>query len=241
MLKRIFLYVCLFLAVAYVILAFTNYRSLLPGYHVFVYTPQKYKVKLDEASVSRNRLQEKYKKALVMAQQEETLMQAGKVMTQKLSEDIFPFWYGTNYHFYGKTEVPGRGKIGCGYFVTTTLRDLGIPIEKDRLAQIASGDMIKELVGEENAKTFRSMPLENFLDNVRLSGQGLYVVGLDTHTGFILYDKNNEIWFIHASGRFPEAVVKEQAMENKTLAFSDIRVLGKISTSGRLMQKWLGV
>lgn len=241
MIKRIFWYVCLFMSLAFVLLSFTDYRSLLPGYHVFFYTPQKYKAVLDSADVARQKLKGKYGRALVRAQQEETLMQAGKVMTKRLTENIFPFWYGTAYHFYGKTEVPGRGKIGCGYFVTTTLRDLGIPIEKNRLAQIASGEMIKELVGEAHTQTFTRVPLEDFLANVRLSGKGLYIVGLDTHTGFIFVDEQEEIWFIHASGRFPLAVVKEPAMENKTLAYSDIRVLGKISASGRLMQRWLGV
>jgi hypothetical protein len=57
---------------------------------------------------------------------------------------------------------------------------------------------------------------------------GLYIVGLDCHTGF-LYNDGNEVYFIHASYATPKIVIKEKAKESGILIASKYRVIGKVN------------
>src|SRR5690606_907796 len=58
-----------------------------------------------------------------------------EVFTLKLLNEIIPYWYGTEWDFEGHTAIPNEGKIACGYFVSTTLRDMGLNINRYKLAQ----------------------------------------------------------------------------------------------------------
>ena len=51
-----------------------------------------------------------------------------------LVNDIIPFWYGTKWSFEGHTNKPNDGEIACGYFVSTTLKDVGLNINRYHLA-----------------------------------------------------------------------------------------------------------
>lgn len=208
---------------ASVYLYFMKRTPILWGYHEFYFTPKKYKNTLHQLSNERKNLHEK----------QTNLSQA--FISQFHS--LMPFWYGTRYSFYGQTQTPGEGKIACGYFVTTVLEDIGLEIERNKLAQLPSEEMIKTLVEKKSIRRFSQYNITDFLEGVRENGTGLYVVGLDTHTGFLLY-QNNEMRFIHASGRFPFAVVNERAKESIILGKSNYRIIGKLSDDEKVLQNW---
>ena len=42
-----------------------------------------------------------------------------------LRDDLLPAWNGTAWAMNGTSQVPGRGSIACGYFVSTTLMHAG--------------------------------------------------------------------------------------------------------------------
>lgn len=237
---RFTLFVLILLVVVFPILYLFGFGSMLPGYHVLYYTPQKYKKTVENMVQVRNAARNKYVKAVVESQKAEFLKSAGDTLVYSIEEKLFPYWYGTSYDFSGNTQTPGRGKIACGYFVTAVLADMGIPIDRNRLAQVASEEMVLELVGEERIQRFKSTNITEFLEAVRQQGDGLYVVGLDTHTGFLLA-KNDDVDFIHASARFPSMVLREDALDSPTLRYSNYRVLGKISDNTSLLAKWLNV
>jgi hypothetical protein len=151
---------------------------------------------------------------------------------------IFPDWYGTPWDFNGTTEVPGEGKIACGYFVSTVLRDAGWKVQRTRLAQQASENIILSLTGESYIKRFRRVTIDDFVKTVQEWGPGIFVVGLDVHTGFIVND-DNEVYFVHASYAEPFMVVKEKALESKVLQASRYRVLGKFTADPEFIRKWL--
>ena len=155
-----------------------------------------------------------------------------------IETEIVPFWYGTDWDFYGTTEKPGEGKIACGYFVTTVLRDAGVRVNRVSLAQQASENIIKSLTSEAHIQRFRNQSVEKFVEKIKQSGAGLYVVGLDFHVGFILQD-NDETYFIHSSYVEPAEVVREKAVESTVLASSKYRVVGKISGDSQFIVKWL--
>ena len=65
------------------------------------------------------------------------IAEARTVLTRSIYNDLLPAWYGTPWDFNGTSEVPQQGKIACGYFVSTILRDAGWKVERVRLAQQA--------------------------------------------------------------------------------------------------------
>ena len=197
-----------------------------------------YKDTLAKLEVERVALASRYQQAASSAQQADVMAQAGTVVTRYIYTEIFPSWYGTPWDFYGTTEVPQQGKIACGYFVSTVLRDAGWRVQRARLAQQASENIILSLTTDSYVKRFRSVPISDFVTAVKKWGVGIYVVGLDIHTGFIV-NTGGEVYFIHSSYVEPYTVVRERASESKILAASKYRVLGRITADGKFIEKWL--
>jgi hypothetical protein len=186
-------------------LPFTRLKGLMPGYHTFVYTPEKY----EDVKTS---VQSQNKKDLAYI----------------IDKKLLPYWLGTTWNFNGTTQVPGEGSIACGYFVTTLLRDAGVKLERVKLAQMASEDMMKILCKKEHIKRYHNTGINDFVSSVKKQGYGLYVVGLDLHTGFVLCDSASDVYFIHSSGIPPYCVVKEAGLTSPLLINSAYRVLGKL-------------
>ncbi len=145
---------------------------------------------------------------------------------KSIDKQLFPYWYGT------------RGTIACGYFVTTVLRDAGLTLNRVKLAQAPSEEMIRMLVQKQHIQTFSRVPLDDFVRAVKRQGKGLYIVGLDNHTGFIVYD-NSGVRFVHASGGIPFCVLHENAASAGILRKSRYRIVGKISDDEKVLREWL--
>lgn len=135
-------------------------------------------------------------------------------------------WMGTAWTFSGTSQTPGQGSIACGYFVTTTLEQAGVELERVRLAQAASETMILGTTESESVRRYRDAPLDAFLEGVRSQGEGYYIVGLDNHTGFLKVESTGEVAFVHSGpGR---GVVSENPADSPELARSRYRVTGKL-------------
>lgn len=161
-----------------------------------------------------------------------------KIFTEAVTETIAPGWFGTTWNFYGASETPQQGSIACGYFVTTVLRDAGLPIARIKLAQCASEQMITSLIQSKYISRFSNIPMEDFIRSVQNQGYGLYVIGLDNHTGFI-YNDGREIYFIHSSYIGSRVVQQEKAAVNPILKQSKYKVLGKISSDEKVLERWI--
>jgi hypothetical protein len=155
-----------------------------------------------------------------------------------ITQKIFPYWYGTKWDYNGTTQMPNEGSIACGYFVTTTLRDMGVPINRVKMAQCASEEMINSLTSKEHIHHLSNLSLKEFEKKMVSYGNGLYIIGLDNHTGFI-YINGDEHFFIHSTGWFPFKVVKDLIIESSVLAKSKYRVIGKISDDDVFLKKWV--
>ena len=59
----------------------------------------------------------------------------GEIFKESLLNKIIPFWEGTEWSFEGHTSKPKSGKIACGYFVSTTLQDIGLNLNRYKLAK----------------------------------------------------------------------------------------------------------
>lgn len=197
-----------------------------------------YKDVIIRLEAERVALASRYRQAATPAEEANVIAEARTVVIKSIYAEIFPSWYGTSWDFNGTTEVPQQGKIACGYFVSTVLRDAGWKVQRARLAQQASENIILSLTTDSHVKRFRRVAIGNFVDAVKKWGAGIYVVGLDIHTGFII-NTGAEVYFIHSSYVEPYSVVREKATESKILTASKYRVLGKITADDQFIEKWL--
>lgn len=153
-----------------------------------------------------------------------------------ITQDIFKQWLGTPWDFNGCTHVPKQGKIACGQFVNAVLCDAGFDIPRNRWAQMASEPVIQILSSD--LKRFSNKPIEKVQAYIKSCPDGLYIVGLDCHVGYI-YKKGNEIKFVHASYYKPEeGVMMEELDSENPLKNSKYRVVGRI-LSDEMLRKWL--
>ncbi|HHG86121.1 MAG TPA: hypothetical protein ENJ82_15335 [Bacteroidetes bacterium] len=165
------------------------------------------------------------------------LAQSRTLILNHLSQDLIPQWYGTAWDFNGITQTPREGKIACGYFVSTLLRDAGFQVQRARMAQQASLYIIRSLSPKAQRQRWTHISTATFAERMAAQPQGLYVIGLDIHTGFILHDAAG-VWFIHASYGNPAVVVREAAATSAVLAQSQLFVLGRVDNDW-LLKKWL--
>jgi hypothetical protein len=161
-----------------------------------------------------------------------------RCFTDLIFQSYFEIWNGTPWAFYGTTRTPQKGTIACGYFVTTILEDMGVPIKRVEMAKTYSEKMIKTLVQTENIKKYTPFNLVNFVKDLSKKSDGVYLAGLDNHTGFIVV-KNHEVYFIHSSVISPGCVVREKALESVALQINRYTVLGCLTEDHAFMNAWL--
>ena len=169
---------------------------------------------------------------------QEILENASNFLYQNLTDSLIPYWYGTAWDYNGISQKPGKGKIACGYFVFTLLRDAGFRLPRVKMSQAASEQAIKSLVNSKQINRYSNISLEEFITKMKTKGNGIYIVGLDNHVG--LYQvKNEESWFLHSTVIYPSCVIKEKAAYSPALQYSSYRVVGKLSDYETLTKQWL--
>ncbi len=161
-----------------------------------------------------------------------------KILTNAIAKTIVPAWIGTAWDFNGTTQTPQKGSIACGYFVTTVLQDAGFAIARTKLAQCASEQMITTLVQPKYVQRFSNISIEKFIAAIPASNIGLYIVGLDNHTGFI-YNDGQDIFFIHSTFAGTRNVQKEMAVTSWVLQQSKYKVLASLSADEKILEKWI--
>ncbi|MBD2766933.1 hypothetical protein IC235_03385 [Hymenobacter sp. BT664] len=196
-----------------------------------------YPQRLRALAQRRTALATRYQQADTGPEKAALQRQARQLLITALHTDIWPTWYGTPWAFYGTTQTPQRGSIACGYFVTTTLRDAGIRLERVALAKTTSESLVKNLTDEAHIHRYSLVPQRSFVQQVQQLGDGLYVVGLDFHVGFLLVDKG-EVRFIHSTYLGESTVVDEEAATAPALR-SNYRVVGCLSADPHFIESWL--
>ena len=186
----------------------------------------------------KSHLKNRYLAAGSSSARQRVLQEGNVVLYSYLVDSLVPFWYGTRWDYNGTSQVPGSGYIACGYFVSTSLRDAGFNLPRVKMAQQASEVAIRSLVGIHKLKRFSNVPMKRFMSTVDASGDGLYVVGLDNHIGF-LYKCGTARHFIHSSYDYPGGVQKENVWRSPMLTSSKYRVYGKLTGDETLTRKWL--
>lgn len=175
-----------------------------------------------------------------VAQHKSTLVgrphkEASDYLFHLVNDSIYNYWKGTTWAFHGMSRTPGEGSIACGYFVTNTLADLDFKIERIKLAQCISGDMIKALctdIHSFNGITNFKAYMEKQPDN------SVYIVGLDFHTGYVVKE-SGQSYFLHSNYIEHEGVVKEKIEESRALQKNKFFMIGSLTSNKQLLQKWV--
>ncbi|HZY39680.1 MAG TPA: hypothetical protein VFE53_23655 [Mucilaginibacter sp.] len=152
-----------------------------------------------------------------------------------IDEDIYNYWVGTPWDFYGTTRQPKTGSIACGYFVTNTLTDLGFKIDRVGLAEGVSGDMIKKLcVG---IHSFYSLnKLNSYLAKQPVNS--VFIIGLDFHTGYVVKTAAG-CYFFHSSYIKKQGVIREKIDASQALSTNKFFMIGSLTANEGLLRKWV--
>lgn len=170
------------------------------------------------------------------SQKDSLLKAAHDTLSTLIIKDYFGHWYGTAWEFEGTTRTPKEGTIACGYFVTTVLEDAGFNIPRVKWACVPSETMIKGMT--KKLKHIINRPVSEVEAYIQQAGEGLYVVGLDNHTGFI-YNDGKVIRFVHSNYYLPqEGVMAQELDSHNPLKNSKYRVIGKILDDA-MMKNWI--
>lgn len=148
------------------------------------------------------------------------LEKARKVALETIVDELMPEWYGTPWAMNGTATHPGDEPIACGYFVSTLLRDAGFSLHRVRFAQAAALRIQKATTprGREVHRFF-SIPPASLARELAVLGDGLYIIGLNVHVGFVVVD-GNDVRFVHSSYTGVREVISEPLAEAHSIANS---------------------
>lgn len=165
--------------------------------------------------------------------------QAGVLFTEGLLQEIIPHWYGTPWDFNGYTDTPQKGKIACGYFVSTTLLHSGINLDRYKLAQQAPKDEVIALSLRKPFRGFSGFPASSMATNMNQElKEGLYFLGLgESHVGYLL-KQDSELYLIHANYTDDAVVTIQPLMESVFKHFANWH-LAEITYNRALLKCWL--
>jgi cell wall-associated NlpC family hydrolase len=182
---------------------------------------------------------ERYRKASTAAAKKAVIVDARKLLESNLPE-LMRCWLGTPWDFNGTAKEPGAEKIACGYFVSTVLEGACFDIQRISLAQQASQNILRTFLPE-NELQVRGSAYKMYRAEISRNRPGIYIVGLDTHVGFIVVPENrgSDFRFLHASGSQPWCVVDENADQALVLQKSKYRVHGNLTASDAVIRSWL--
>ncbi len=198
---------------------------------------EKYEVLVGELKRWREDLAGKYNNARSQTEKQ-VIEKDARLILELMMPEMMRCWLGTEYDFNGTAEKPGEGKIACGYFVSTVIRDAGFRVNRYKLAQQPSANILHTFIPREDCVLEMGTPYSKFADNVESMESGVYIVGMDTHVGFIV-NRSDGMRFLHASGSRPRAVVEESRENAGVLRRSNWRMIGGLTRDTGSIRTWL--
>lgn len=178
---------------------------------------------------------------LALSLNQATLEDVKAAFSNHLVNRLIPHWYGTEWSFSGHTAVPKIGKIACGYFVSTTLRDMGLRLNRYKLAQKSPIDEAKMISCGAVVNTITANDATTILEEInKITQEGISFIGFDEgHVGFLL-KKEGELFLIHSNYLYPNAEVCIEPIEKSNVfkKFNTFHIVD-ISNNDLLIQRWL--
>jgi hypothetical protein len=199
--------------------------------------PATYAVLVSELERWRSELAVRHRKARTEA--ERSLVENdARVLLEHVLPEMMRCWLGTPWDFNGTAAKPGGGRIACGYYVATVLKDAGFQLDRYQLAQQPSGNILRSFLEKESCVLAVGKPYESYAEEIANAEPGIYLIGLDTHVAFLVIG-GDDFRFIHSSGSRPWCVVDEGRDEAHVLQRSNWRMTGNLTGDPKVLRRWL--
>jgi hypothetical protein len=172
--------------------------------------------------------------------------EARRFIVETLVREIFPAWMGmpSGGGPQATASLPHQPGmyISCSYFLTAALQNAGLVLEsRARFAQAPAAWIERALLppGGQIHRYGNLSPRDLERRLVEL-GDGLYVVGLNIHVGFIVV-RDDHAWFVHSSYTPPGTVVNEPVVESMAIALSQAKGywVSPLFRDDRIIEMWL--
>ena len=180
------------------------------------------------------------------AAREEVRTEARAYVLAALREVVFPAWMGMSWGL-GPNSTPLRPhqpgtEIACGYFVSSVLENVGLRLgTRFTFAQAPALHAQRSLApAEHDLHRFFSIPGDALARRIAALGEGVYVIGLNNHIGFVDVH-GGVVHVVHASYTGEQVVTSEPLAAAEVIANS--RAAGYFVTplfhDDRLIDAWL--
>jgi hypothetical protein len=210
------------------------------------YDPVTYEAALTALESRRTELSRQFAASRSVAERTMIRARARRTVLAAITDTIFPAWMGTPWGL-GPSSTAIRphqtGKVvGCSYFVTGVLLNAGLRLgNRARFAQAPSLWMQQALTtASADLHRLPGMPMDALTRRLLALGDGVYIVGLNIHTGFLVV-RDGTVRVVHASYTPPNQVVDEALGEAQVIALSWRRgyAVTPIFQDDRLIDYWL--
>lgn len=164
--------------------------------------------------------------------------EALRFFTVYLYDSLAPYWLGTGFSKTGTSTIPGTGVVSPQHFVEQLLTDAGLSFRVEPELELSPSDWVGHILIERNVKRYSNSTMTSFIQDLKQMSDGLYLLALDNHIGFIRISGGN-LSFLHVADKGPFCVVIEEAEQSKAIAQSKNKVLGLLSGAHELIEYWL--
>jgi len=198
--------------------------------------PATYAVIKEEINYHRSKLAKQYLHART-EQQRKAVLKNTRDFLELTMPALMKCWLGTPWDFNGMATEPGKGKVACGYFVSTIMQDSGFNIQRIKLAQQPSQNILLTFLHQDQLQVKVGKDYHQYMRDLRAGEHGIYIIGLDKHVGFLINNPQG-LFFIHSGGKY-HRVNQEDEAEAASIRRSKYRVVGNLTSSDTLIKKWL--
>ncbi len=175
-----------------------------------------------------------------LAQKEVPVDSLALVFKRSLVNRIMPFWAGTPWTFEGHTSIPNKGEIACGYFVSTTLKHMGVNVNRYKLAQQSPINEAKSLSLDSNIIKVNEASMKEIAIEIKKKVKdGIHFIGLgESHVGYLLKEKG-ELYLIHSN------FAGDNGVEIEVFEYSDVVVpymwyyIVELSSNEVFLKNWI--
>lgn len=199
--------------------------------------PKAYLLLTEDLELRRADLAKRYAQAKTPADKA-AIENDARIILEHYLPELMRCWLGTPWDFNGTASAPGAGKIACGYFVSTVLKDAGFQVDRYLLAQQPSSNILHSFLPRSSCALTSSEDYQVFSSRIAKQEPGIYIVGLDTHVAFIVVGEGS-FRFVHSSGSKPWCVVNESPNQADVLQKSSWRMLGNLTADSSVLRRWL--
>jgi hypothetical protein len=208
--------------------------------------PAAYEAALARVEARRVALGSRLAAASDGATREEVRAEARAYVVEALRDVVFAGWLGTPWGL-GPNSTPLRPhqpgtEIACGYFVSSALENVGLRLgTRFRFAQAPALHAQRSLApADRDLHRFFSIPGDALARRIAALGEGVYVIGLNNHIGFVDVH-GGAVDVVHASYTGDQLVTREPLATAAVIENS--RAAGYFVTplfqDDRLIDHWL--